>query len=38
MNKIQLCGLSTINFYADDHERAKKWYSLVLGLEPYFNR
>lgn len=32
-----LRGLSTINFYASNLEAAKKWYSEVLGLEPYFN-
>ncbi|HEY4784926.1 MAG TPA: VOC family protein [Bacteroidales bacterium] len=37
MDRIKLRGLSTISFYADNHEDAKKWYSEVLGLEPYFN-
>lgn len=32
-----LRGLATINFYAADHEAAKKWYSELLGMEPYFN-
>ena len=32
-----LRGLATINFYATDHEAAKKWYSEFLGVEPYFN-
>ena len=32
-----LRGLSTISFYATDHEAAKKWYSEFLGVEPYFN-
>ena len=32
-----LRGLATINFYATDHEEAKKWYSEFLGVEPYFN-
>lgn len=32
-----LRGLATINFYAADHEAAKKWYSEFLGVEPYFN-
>lgn len=30
-------GLSTVNFYASDLKEAKKWYSEVFGLEPYFN-
>jgi len=37
MDKIKLRGLSTVSFYADDHEKAKKWYSEILGVEPYFN-
>lgn len=37
MEKIKLRGLSTVSFYADDHEKAKKWYSEILGMEPYFN-
>lgn len=32
-----LRGLSTISFYATDHEAAKKWYVDFLGIEPYFN-
>lgn len=35
--KNVLKGLATINFYATDHEGAKKWYSEFLGIEPYFN-
>src|SRR5690606_11161531 len=31
-----LRGLSTISFYADNLEEAKKWYSELLGMEPYF--
>lgn len=37
MDKIKLRGLSTVSFYADDHEKAKNWYSEILGIEPYFN-
>ena len=37
MNKIELRGLSTVSFYADNHEEAKKWYSEILGMDPYFN-
>ena len=32
-----LRGLATVSFYAVDHEAAKKWYSELLGTEPYFN-
>ncbi|MDO6761700.1 VOC family protein [Tamlana sp. 2_MG-2023] len=37
MENIKLRGLATISFYADNHEVAKKWYSEILGMEPYFN-
>jgi predicted enzyme related to lactoylglutathione lyase len=33
-----LRGLSTISFYAADLEAAKRWYTELLGVEPYFNR
>ena len=36
MEKVNLKGLSTISFYANDFEEAKKWYSDILGMEPYF--
>jgi predicted enzyme related to lactoylglutathione lyase len=32
-----LRGLATISFYAADHQAAKKWYTELLGMEPYFN-
>ena len=35
--QVLLRGLSTVNFYAADHTAAKKWYSELLGIEPYFN-
>ncbi|TCC88233.1 VOC family protein [Pedobacter frigiditerrae] len=35
--KHVLKGLATVNFYATDHQAAKKWYSEFLGIEPYFN-
>jgi predicted enzyme related to lactoylglutathione lyase len=38
MAKSQLLrGLSTVSFYAADHTAAKKWYSELLGIAPYFN-
>lgn len=37
MDNIKLRGLSTISFYAENHEEAKKWYSEILGIKPYFN-
>jgi predicted enzyme related to lactoylglutathione lyase len=36
-NTQVLRGLATVNFYAIDHESAKKWYAEFLGIEPYFN-
>jgi predicted enzyme related to lactoylglutathione lyase len=39
MNKIQtLRGIATISFWADDVSAAKKWYTELLGIEPYFVR
>jgi predicted enzyme related to lactoylglutathione lyase len=32
-----LRGLATVTFYAKDLDAAKKWYSQLLGIEPYFN-
>jgi predicted enzyme related to lactoylglutathione lyase len=31
-------GLCHINYWTDDVEAATKWYSEVLGIEPYFVR
>ena len=36
--KQRLRGLATVNFYAADIKAAKKWYSELLGIEPYFER
>lgn len=33
-----LRGLTTVTYSADDLEEAAKWYSEVLGTEPYFKR
>jgi predicted enzyme related to lactoylglutathione lyase len=33
-----LRGLATVSFWADDVVAAKKWYSELLGIEPYFQR
>ncbi|MFD4255188.1 VOC family protein [Amycolatopsis thermoflava] len=33
-----LRGLTTVTYYADDVEAAARWYSEVLGAEPYFRR
>ena len=36
--KQTLRGLATVSFYAADIKAAKKWYSELLGKEPYFQR
>ena len=36
-NSPILRGLATISFYAEDLDAAKKWYTGLLGIEPYFN-
>lgn len=33
-----LRGIATINFWASDMEAAKKWYTELLGIAPYFAR
>ena len=35
---ISLRGLTTISYWADDVKAAKKWYTEILGQEPYFER
>lgn len=35
---IKLRGFATLNFYAADHEGAKKWYTELFGFPPYFDR
>jgi predicted enzyme related to lactoylglutathione lyase len=32
-----LQGLTTVSYWADDVNKAKQWYSELLGIEPYFN-
>ena len=36
--KRTLRGLATVNFYAADVKAAKKWYTELLNIEPYFER
>ncbi len=33
-----LRGLTTVNLFADDLTAAKRWYTDLLGIEPYFVR
>ena len=37
-NSQTLRGLANVSFYAADHEAAKKWYTELFGIEPYFER
>ncbi len=37
-NTSALRGLATVSFFAADHAAAKKWYTQLLGFEPYFER
>jgi predicted enzyme related to lactoylglutathione lyase len=34
----RLRGMATCVYLADDLDAAKRWYTEVLGIEPYFNR
>jgi len=36
-SQLKLRGLATINFFAKDHNAARKWYSELFGMEPYFS-
>ncbi|MEV4099344.1 VOC family protein [Nonomuraea sp. NPDC049649] len=33
-----LRGLATISYWADDVAEARRWYTELLGVEPYFDR
>jgi len=33
-----LRGLTTVSFFADDVTAAQRWYTELLGIEPYFVR
>lgn len=37
-NTSILRGMTTLNFFAADMIAARKWYSELLGIEPYFQR
>lgn len=36
-NTHTLRGFTTISYWADDLEAAKRWYTELLGIEPYFH-
>ena len=38
MTKTTFRGFATLNFFAADHEAAKRWYADLFGIEPYFER
>jgi predicted enzyme related to lactoylglutathione lyase len=39
MHKSQsLKGMATVSFWADDVKAARKWYTELLGFDPYFER
>ncbi|SFK66939.1 VOC family protein [Brevibacillus centrosporus] len=33
-----LRGMSTVSFWAEDLDAATKWYTELVGIEPYFRR
>jgi len=37
-NSKMLRGVATMSYFAADVKAAKKWYSELLGIEPYFQR
>ncbi len=36
--KTPILGLRTVVYHVPDIDRAKAWYSSVLGIEPYFDQ
>ncbi|MBV7532433.1 VOC family protein [Chitinophaga sp. sic0106] len=37
-NTNPLRGFATISYFAADHEAARKWYTELTGMAPYFER
>jgi predicted enzyme related to lactoylglutathione lyase len=35
---LKLRGMTTVSYFAQDHAAATKWYTELLGVEPYFMR
>ncbi|HEU4328607.1 MAG TPA: VOC family protein [Roseiflexaceae bacterium] len=33
-----LRGMATVSYWAADHAAAKRWYTELLGIEPYYER
>jgi predicted enzyme related to lactoylglutathione lyase len=33
-----LRGMATVSYWADDLKEARRWYTELLGVEPYFER
>ena len=38
MATTTLRGMATVSYWADDHAAARRWYTELLGVEPYFVR
>jgi len=38
VNTSILHGVATISYFADDMAAARKWYTALLGVDPYFQR
>jgi predicted enzyme related to lactoylglutathione lyase len=36
--RLMLRGLTTVSYFADDVAAAQRWYTELLGIEPYFVR
>jgi predicted enzyme related to lactoylglutathione lyase len=36
--QVNLRGFATLSFWAADHAAAKRWYTELLGMKPYFDR
>ncbi len=37
-DRQKLRGFATVSYFAADHEAAKKWYTELLGIAPYYNQ
>lgn len=36
--KAMLRGMTTVSYWADNVKEARKWYTELFGMEPYFQR
>ena len=37
-NQTMLRGMANVSYYADDVKAARKWYTELFGIEPYFQK